>query len=137
MSEHTFSGNWTSYIDDIDAACTSTTKHNVMYQMAQQQLKEDGEGYSLSDELDWLSECNIYVIHRPLERLLEKWYGDFDTLMENVRGATLEDDRLFFFTGNGYDTFDKDLLGGTGDGRTKEQFENFVHELELAEISER
>lgn len=42
--------------------------------------------------------------------------------ISRVRKGKLNRRRLRFSTGSGYDCIDQDLLGGTGDGRTRQKF---------------
>ena len=61
--------------------------------------------------------------------LLEQWADSRGESMEDiVRGYWEDGHYVYFVTGSGYDLYDADLLGGTGDGLTRDAFEEFISE---------
>lgn len=112
------------------------TKDDLFYRAGQRIVEENGEDYYDDDIEDAIMEemssiIGLFAIpldSRLYEILLEWYGGDEDTLMESVRDSFADGENLYFVTGTGYLLFDKDLLGGTGDGRTTDSFNTFVSE---------
>lgn len=56
------------------------------------------------------------------------YFGDEEKIMQTARAAVPGDEGIYFVTGVGYDIYDKDLLGGNGNGHTRTKFIDFLNQ---------
>lgn len=67
---------------------------------------------------------NIWTLKRNsvLMLALIEYFGGYQEALSKIRSAVACSDEIYFVTGGGYDIIDKDLLGGDGSGKTKDDF---------------
>lgn len=128
MSARWLADNWRSEIAKVDLREDTITNHVIKNLMAQRMLDDEGAGYTLEDMVSFIEQNNVRGISKDslLYDKLVEWYGDKDTMLDNVRYAMEDGDNLYWFHGNGYSVYDQNLLGGTGDGEAEKRFEEFL-----------
>lgn len=63
-----------------------------------------------------------------LYNAIVKWYEYKDKSMkEEIRSYIEDNNHIYFVTGYGYDTIDKDLLGGSADGMARKEFMQWIN----------
>lgn len=120
--------SWKDDIYDFEQVFDQEEQATILLRLAEIARQVDGPDYTVDDELDWLATMNIEAIPKDSELygLLERWHGGEDEMVEAVRNAHVTEGHIVFISGNGYDRYDQDLLGGRGDGRSEREFEEFV-----------
>lgn len=60
--------------------------------------------------------------HSVVGQALDTFAGSHEAALSKMRSAVEDEGTVYLVAGYGYDYFDRDLLGGTGDGTVHEQF---------------
>ena len=126
-------------LEDSANMYETETISDLVWMAGKQIVRDNGlEYYEDMSEYDAINQEASDIIHlwaidrrSTLFDMLYKWYGSYDLLEEHVRNMFWSGCNMYFVTGCNYAIFDKDLLGGNGDGTTKDKFLEFV-EKELS-----
>lgn len=100
-------------------------------------LKEMGiENIDNTDEFEILDTLENIIFIGSISKkgllydAIVKWYGKrpANHMKEIIRSFVEDNDNIYYVSGCGYDTIDKDLLGGKADGVTKKEFMQWINE---------
>ena len=122
--------NWKDDIIDISDTDDLDLVYNIADNIVTQDKYGDFEGRDHDEAVneEMSNFINIFKINKSsrLYKLLLDWYGSKEKLDDNVRDIYETNDSIYFITGCNYAIYDKDLLGGDGDGTTQRKFDDFV-----------
>lgn len=112
---------------------------SIYWELAQKEadisdLDEEDEDYGTLVQ-DRITDADIISVWRIkndnlLMKALIEYFGGYQEALSKIRSAVAYSDEIYFVTGGGYDIIDKDLLGGDGSGKTKEDFLKKINQNE-------
>lgn len=81
---------------------------------------------AIEESFDSIFNVQRFSDQSLLYEALDAFAGSHDQALSKMRSAVEADGSVYFVTGAGYDTVDKDLLGGNGSGEVRKAFEAAV-----------
>ena len=131
--------NWKKEVCNLEnREDISSTYKDIVYNaiaeiMAEQAMSDEYGGYD--DINECYNDCRYDVVDCVhcfrkdsfLATLLKIWHGD--AFADKIRCLYQDSTHYYFFAGCGYDIYDADLLGGSGDGRCQKRFERWVDDV--------
>ena len=121
---------------EICEDCEELSYDEESCRAAEVQLMRDGNEEPGLEEIEQLMACKFYEVfpaNGMLADLLRIWFGAQDKKVEDVVTCyTVSSDGKWciWAHGGGYNVWDCDLFGGSGDGRARRAFEHWVDNLE-------